>query len=148
MPDKIHRGYWALRFLEECGYPTTRQNRIAIVAWEAAEGGPQFPQAKFNPLNTTLRYGGSWQFNWVGVQNYPSLQVGLEATKRTLKRTKLVGYAPIRRALKKGDSAQRVLEAVENSTWGTGGLALRIIPDVTRDLDDDRQTYWHVPIGQ
>lgn len=147
----VMRDDWAGMFLRECGYPVTRENVLALVAWQAAEGGPNAPggQAKFNPLNTTLAWPGSTIFNYANVRNYPTLYDGLGATEKTLKKTRKVGYWFIRRALCKGDSAGRVLKAVERSTWGTGGLALQIIPNVRNDRDNnDGRTYYNVPIGQ
>lgn len=49
-------------------------------AWATAEGG----NAQWNPLNTTERYKGSWNYNTTGVQNYSKPIFGVMATVATL----------------------------------------------------------------
>lgn len=143
------RGDFAVALLKELGYPETWRNKVALVSWMAAEGGPSVdgswnpPQARFNPLNTTLRMPGSTDFNWVLVQNYTSFKQGVEATAKTL-RGRRVGYGLIRRHLRRNHEPIRTLRAVERSDWGTGGLALRVLPGVKDNYDD----YADKPIGQ
>lgn len=83
----------------------------------------------FNPMNSTLQRPGSRAINSVGVQDYVSFAQGVEATAETLNygaRKNVYGYRPIRRRLRFNASAKSVLEAVENSLWGTGGLAREV----------------------
>ncbi len=139
-PGIVTRGKWAEAFLDELGAPANRANLYALVAWIQAEGG----EAKWNPLNTTHDAIGATDYNWVGVKNYPSFEVGLQATIETLEygaERDLYGYRPIKRNLKRGRRAGKTLRAVEASTWGTGGLALRCLPWVKRSWEfyRDRQ---------
>lgn len=138
---KILRIDWAKSFCDELEAPRDKHNLWALIAWEAAEGGEN--GAKFNPLNTTRRMTGSTSFNWVGVQNYLKESDGLEATRKTLEEPGF-GYKPILDGLRAADSAASTLKALIHSSWGTGGLALRILPDVKSHWDE----YKNVPIGQ
>jgi len=144
----MNRGNFAYYFCKQIGVEIERgdEAQIAFVCWAAAEGG----KASFNPLNTTLWRPGSTNYNSVGVKNYPSFDVGVEATASTLNygadRFKY-GYRPIRRRFRKNRNAERILRAVEASEWGTGGLALRVLADVRagrQDFDVLRQ----VPINE
>lgn len=101
-------------------------NANALVSWAAAEGG----NAWWNPLNTTLYMVGSWDYNWAHVKNYGTFSVGLSATAKTLQQA---NFAQILAHLKAGDPAKQTLEAVEQSDWGTGGLALQVLPYVQKD---------------
>jgi len=127
----VTRAEWAKSFLKWADLPSTKHNLWALVAWESAEGG----NAKWNPLNTTQRWTGSTDYNAVGVQNYRTETDGLNATLKTIKQTpSYLGYVAIVDALRRDALAHDTLVAVENSAWGTGGLALRILHDV--------KTYW------
>jgi hypothetical protein len=145
----VTRGEFITEFLVRIDYPRERPNKLALMAWVAAEGGPSLDdswnpkQARFNPLNTTLRMPGSTSFNSVGVQNYVSFDQGLDATVKTL-RGKHFGYGMIRRHLRRAHPPWKTLAAVERSNWGTGGLALRILP-LVREM---YQRYAEKPIGQ
>jgi hypothetical protein len=139
----ITREQFAVRFLQAINAPVTDRNLWALVAWMQAEGST----AKFNPLATTQPMPGATNFNSVGVKNYVDLEQGVEATAKTLNYgadRDIYGYKPIRRRLRKNAWARNTLQAVEDSIWGTGGLALRCLPGVKR--------YWNVyrnmPIGQ
>lgn len=138
----VTREQYARAFLARINAPRLRRNLWALVAWMQAEGG----NARFNPLNTTLKMPGSTDYNSVGVQNYVTLDQGLEATVRTLTygaEHNLFGYRPIRRRLRLCRFAAYTLTAVENSAWGTGGLALQCLPGVKRDWDH----YRNLPIA-
>lgn len=140
---QILRIDWAKSFCDELGAPRDKHNLWALVAWQAAEGGAN--GAKFNPLNTTRRMPGSTSFNWVGVQDYLTEKDGLVATRETLEESDPdFNYAPILHHLRAADQAAETLKAVRASVWGTGALALRILPDVKRHWDE----YKSVPIGQ
>lgn len=111
------RTQWAAALLAMGGWPQTAANRDSIVAWENREGGG----GTNNPLNTTLVYGGSTPLagNSAGVQNYPSIQVGLEATLATLRGG---GYADIVMALSSGQGlCGRSFAGL--STWSGGGYS-------------------------
>jgi hypothetical protein len=131
------REEWATAFLEGIGAPVNRANLYAIVSWIQAEGG----NAKANPLNTTHEAPGATTYNSAGVKNYPTVAVGLQATIETLEygaERDLYGYRPIKRNLRRGRRAGKTLRSVEHSIWGTGGLALKVLPYVKRYWDQYR----------
>lgn len=134
---------FAQALLAEIGAPDTERNRWALVSWMQAEGSA----ARFNPLATTQDYPGATDFNSVHVKNYVSLADGVAATAKTLNYgadRDLYGYRPIRRRLRENAWARNTLKAVEESAWGTGGLALRCLRTVKRNFD----SYANRPIGQ
>lgn len=121
------RQQWADAFLKAIGAPVTKRNELVIVSWAQAEGGA----ANWNPLNTTHDAPGAWNYNWVGVKEYPSFEVGLKATADTLNYgadRNQYGYRAIRRLLRESARPKRTLRAIERSEWGTGGLALKVLP--------------------
>ena len=133
---------FARLLLPKVGAKPTKRNLWAFVAWAQAEGG----SASFNPLNTTLPKPGATNYNAVGVKNYKSLAQGVEATAETLNYgadRSLYGYRAIRKRLRGNSWARLTLRAVERSTWGTGGLALRCLPTVKRHWD----LYRNLPIS-
>lgn len=133
---------WARIFLDGIGAPATKRNRLVIVSWIQAEGG----DAQWNPLNSTHDAVGATDYNWVGVKNYPTLSVGLDASVATLEygaSHDLYGYRPIRKLLRAGARPKRTLRAVERSDWGTGGLALKVLPFARRSFEH----YASVPIS-
>lgn len=136
------REQWAKQFLRGLGAPVNRANLYAIVSWIQAEGG----DAKNNPLNTTHNAPGATDYNWVGVKNYPTVDVGLQASIETLEygaQRDLYGYRPIKRNLKRGKRAGKTLRSIESSIWGTGGLALQCLPWVKKSWDH----YRNLPIN-
>lgn len=110
---------WASALLSAGGWPQTACNLAAIEAWERAEGGNWENSAAYNPLDTTEPAPGSWSMNSVGVRAYSSWQEGFQATLVTLENG---NYPGILSALRAGDSAQSVADAVASSPWGTGGF--------------------------
>lgn len=103
----------------------TKHRARALYCWMYAEG----EGGRFNPLNTTLPRPGSHSINSHGVQSYVSFHQGVEATAETLNygaRKNLYGYRPIRRRLRFNVPAKWVLGAVEDSQWGTHGLAREV----------------------
>lgn len=139
----VTREDFARSLLKWMALPVSERNLIALIAWQAAEGGPTMPQAKWNPLNTTQPWTGSTQFNSVGVRNYATENDGLGATARTFKTTGQ-GYEKILRRLSRSARPRRTLAAVEASGWGTGGLAKSIVDDVKRHYE----IYAEAAIGQ
>lgn len=122
------RGNFAHDFLPRIGAVEHTHNLVAMMAWMQAEGDA----GRFNPINTTLGMPGSTDFNWVHVQNYVSYIDGVEATAETLNRgagKDEFGYEPIRHHLRRNSKAIEVVKAVEESAWGTGGLAVRVLEE-------------------
>jgi len=136
----MDRNDWAHYFIDKLGAVHGVNNARAIVSWIQAEGGT----AHWNPLNTTQKEPGSWDYNSVGVQNYPDFDTGLAATVKTILQTdKDLGYYRIVGRLRRAERPARTLRAVEASQWGTGGLALEVLPYVKAD-------YWkyaHIKIA-
>lgn len=79
------------------GIPHDRTNHAFLVAWANAEG----TSAKNNPLATTLKKPGSTGLsgNPDGVQEYPTPELGVQATADTIR-----NYPSILAALKRGAS--------------------------------------------
>jgi hypothetical protein len=112
---------WAKDFLTKIGMPITSENVRAIKAWEQAEG----TAARFNPLATTQAgFAGSTNFNSVGVKNFVSYQDGIDANAKVIQNGL---YPNILAALRRGDSAAAVADAIKHSPWGTGALVAKII---------------------
>lgn len=135
--EPMTREEWAKAFLKAIDAPVNRANLYALVAWIQAEGGG----AKCNPLNSTHDAPGATTYNYAGVKNYPTVEVGIRATAETLEygaTRDLYGYRPIKRNLKRGRRAGKTLRAVEASLWGTGGLALRCLPWIKKSWDHYR----------
>jgi hypothetical protein len=111
---------WALDFLARAGFEATPANVQVVVSWEYAEssGGG----GMWNPLNTTQGgYPGETDFNSVGVKNYPTRDVGVQANARVIHN----GYYPhvVERFLA-GDDARATADAITASPWGTGHIEL------------------------
>ena len=105
---------FAQQLLAELGAPATDLNLRFLLGWMAREG----TTAAYNPLATTLAMPGATQFNSVGVRNYPTLQVGVDATARTLRQN---NFAAIRADLLDGAGDQAAIEHAELLSWSGGG---------------------------
>ena len=116
---KVTQITWAQVFLKRLGMPMTADNVAAVVAWEMAEGGHWYNTAYYNPLNTTQSMPGATIFNSVGVKAYKSWAQGLEASVITINNG---FYGGILAALRRGNDAQAVADAVAASPWGTGSF--------------------------
>ena len=116
---KITQVTWAQAFLKSLGVPLTADNVAAVVAWEMAEGGHWYNAAYYNPLNTTQSMPGATVFNSVGVKAYTSWAQGLKASVITMRNGY---YGGILDALRRGNDAQAVADAVAASPWGTGSF--------------------------
>lgn len=111
---------WAKALLQQLGLPLTEQNVAAITAWELAEGGHWHNSAHYNPLNTTMPERGATAMNSVGVKAYLSWAQGFQATIATLRNGY---YTGILAALRAGNDAIAVADAVAASPWGTGNFS-------------------------
>jgi hypothetical protein len=116
---------WAQAFLAVDSLPQTACNLAAIEAWEAEEGGQWNNSASYNPLNTTYDGpGGSWlgdgkitaTINSAGVRAYDAWADGFTANLAALNNGL---YGGVLSALRAGDDAQAVADAVASSPWGT-----------------------------
>lgn len=108
------RSEFATALLSELGVPTTQQNLDFMQAWMAREG----TKAAYNPLATTLAYGGASGFNSVGVKNYGDFETGVKATAQTLLHS---GYDDILEGLRSGQGAWNASHGL--SRWSGGGYS-------------------------
>jgi hypothetical protein len=99
--------------LEKMHLPVTAKNLAFLDAWQQAEGG-----SPDNPFNTTQGAPGARNFNGVGVKRYPSMEVGLDATVKTLKNGY---YGKILSALQREDT-HSAANALRVSAWGTHNM--------------------------
>lgn len=134
--DHVSYGQWADLLLRVLGAPTCRHNEVVVVAWQAQE----FTQASWNPLATTHRMHGSTDFNWVGVQNYVSLEQGLAATKETIDHGReIYGYGAIVDDLKACSDPLSTARSIAASSWCPGCLngmyVVGVVPKVQADYD-------------
>src|SRR5271157_2267300 len=113
--------------LTRLGFTPTTLSVSDMLAWENIEGGHWSNSAKFNPLNTTLKYNGSSNAIDTGggawVQSYKSWSDGLNATVKTLQESQ---YSTIVEALHYGD--QNFGEVVSATSWGTGMFSVNVKP--------------------
>jgi hypothetical protein len=111
----ISYGEWASAFLTSLGAPVSRNNLVAVVAWEAAEG----TLATWNPLATTFTMPGNTTYNSSGVRNYLSKQQGIEASILTLRRPNH-GYDAIVAGLRSSAESMETGRAINRSDWCRG----------------------------
>jgi peptidoglycan hydrolase CwlO-like protein len=127
-------GQWAQTFLRAVPAPGTRENLVAVVAWETAE----YTRATWNPLATTYAMPGSTVYNSSGVRNYTSQEQGIQATIATLHRPNH-GYEAILSALAQGGDAMATAQAINASDWcrgcTNGAYVVSLIPTVRAYYD-------------
>ncbi len=131
----VSYGRWAELLLTRLGVPVCADNLKVVVAWETAEG----TAAAQNPLATTHVMDGATDFNHVGVKNYPSLVVGLDASIETLYGPESYGYGPIIGSLAACAPAMTTAQAINGSAWCrgcAGGMyVLNVVPLVQSDYE-------------
>jgi peptidoglycan hydrolase CwlO-like protein len=134
-PGHVAYGAWAGLFLRTVSAPGCRSNLITLVAWQYSE----FTQAGWNPLADTLAMPGSTTFNSAGVQNYVSLDQGLQATRYTLVNGVGLGYGAILSELGACADPMSTARAVNASMWcrgcGGGAYVVNDIPKVEANYD-------------
>lgn len=109
------RSGWARGLLAADGLPQTSCNMSAVLEWEAREGGGFGNQAHFNPLNVNPGAGAGWPgYSAIGAWAFPDAVTGLRYTVRTLNNGY---YGGILAALRRGNSAQGVCDAIMASPW-------------------------------
>jgi peptidoglycan hydrolase CwlO-like protein len=115
-PGHISYGAWAQQLMRTLGAPSCHSNLVVVVTWQYVE----FTQATWNPLADSLAMPGSTTFNSSGVQNYPSLAVGLQAVKTTLENGASLGYGAIVSSLARCADAMTTARAINASAWCRG----------------------------
>jgi len=115
--EHVTYGAWAGDFLRTMGVPSCKSNMVVVVSWQLAE----FTQAAWNPLATTHAMPGSTAFNTSNVQNFPSLAVGLQATKDTIVQgSPTYGYGAIVSTLSNCSDPMTTARAINASSWCRG----------------------------
>jgi uncharacterized coiled-coil protein SlyX len=136
--DHVSYGQWADMLLRIFDAPTCRENQVVVVAWQVQE----FTQAAWNPLATTHRMPGSTDFNGVGVQNFVSLEQGLEATKETIQNGwDIYGYGTIVGSLRRCDDALTTASRIAASSWCPGCLDGKYVVGVVPKVEAELETY-------
>jgi peptidoglycan hydrolase CwlO-like protein len=134
-PGHVAYGAWAGVFLRALGAPGCQANLTTLVAWQYSE----FTQAAWNPLADTLAMSGSTAFNSVGVQNYVSLDQGLQATRFTLVNGPAFGYGTILSDLVGCADPMSTARAINASMWcrgcAGGAYVVNDIPKVEANYD-------------
>ena len=134
-PGHVAYGAWAGLFLRAVGAPGCQANLITLVAWQYSE----FTQAAWNPLADTLAMSGSTTFNSVGVQNYVSLDQGVQATRFTLVNGSAFGYGAILSDLAGCADPMSTAGAINASMWcrgcAGGAYVVNDIPKVEANYD-------------
>lgn len=134
--DNVSYGEWAHAFLRVMGAPTCHENLVVAIAWQAQEG----TQAAWNPLATTHRMDGSTDFNSVGVQNFLSLEQGLQASRETIENGwDVYRYGAIIRSMRDCADPLDTAHAIADSSWCygcTGGqYVIGIVPAVEASFE-------------
>jgi len=126
LPDKTTSDDDFYKSILKClGAEPTKSNMLFMYAWRQSEGG----QAKNNPFNTTMKMPGATNISntSVGVKNYPTPEVGIEATCKTLKNGRdKYGYDKIIDGFKNDVGISKLSDAVINSKWGTKDLLRKV----------------------
>jgi peptidoglycan hydrolase-like protein with peptidoglycan-binding domain len=108
------------KLLENLGAPVSEENLKFVYAWRQAEGSG----GKFNPFNTTWDLPGSVSVNSHGVKSYETIEDGMEATLKTLRKPT---YGCIVNGLKKDIGADSIAKCESLKTWGTGDLVAQVL---------------------
>jgi peptidoglycan hydrolase CwlO-like protein len=136
-PGHIAYGAWAGLFLRTVGASECQPNKIALVAWQYSE----FTQAAWNPLADTLAMPGSTTFNSAGVQNYVSLDQGLQAIRSTLSNGAGLGYDAILSALAGCSDPLSTARAINASMWCRGCVGGEYVVDDIPKVEADYSLY-------
>lgn len=119
-PSGVEVGQFSRDVLAAIGAPATEQNMAVMSAWVKAEG----TKARYNPLATTRNAPGATQFNSVGVKNFSSYQEGVATTVGAITNGL---YGNVIAALRRGDDAYAVADAIKESPWGSGALVRSVL---------------------
>jgi hypothetical protein len=108
---------------KKLGVVPTNEKMKFFVAWRQAEGG----KALNNPFNTTktMKADGITNYNSVGVKNYPTIDLGIDATVNTLK---LRYYQDLMNKLNNNMvTAEELANSPDLKIWGTGRGVSRVL---------------------
>ena len=112
------------KILDGINAPHTDENFKFLYAWRKAESG----KARNNPFNTTQNMKNDFNisnYNSVGVKNYSSKNIGIDATVKTLTNGR---YKCIVNGLKNDKGAENIAACSSDlKTWGTGDLVTKVL---------------------
>jgi len=112
------------KILDGINAPHTDENFKFLYAWRKAESG----KARNNPFNTTQNMKNDSNisnYNSVGVKNYSSKNIGIDATVKTLTNGR---YKCIVNGLKDNKGAENIAACSSDlKTWGTGDLVKKVL---------------------
>jgi hypothetical protein len=112
------------KILDGIDAPHTDENFKFLYAWRKAESG----KARNNPFNTTQNMKNDSNisnYNSVGVKNYSSKNIGIDATVKTLTNGR---YKCIVNGLKDNKGAENIAACSSDlKTWGTGDLVSKVL---------------------
>ena len=136
--DNVSYGEWAHAFLRVMGAPVCHENLVVTIAWQAQEG----TQAAWNPLATTHRMDGSTDFNSVGVQNFQSLEQGLQASKETIENGwDVYRYGAIIRSMRDCADPLDTARAIADSSWCFGCAGGQYVIGIVPAVEASFETY-------
>lgn len=136
LPEK-----WIERVCDLLEIPQNHQTLRFFTAWQRAEGG----EARWNPLNTTLRLSGTvdWtdptDYNNIGVRNFEYAIAGVCATALTFQQRTNKGllFGGLLTSLRQAKTADKTAEQLvtENESqirlWGTDAtLMLEVLKSI------------------
>jgi hypothetical protein len=119
-PSGVNPTQFSSDVLKRIGAPVTGQNLAVMGAWIKAEG----TKAAFNPLATVRKAPGATDFNSVGVKNFTSYEQGVDTTVGAITNGL---YDDVIAALRRGDDAYAVADAIAASPWGSGALVRKVL---------------------
>lgn len=132
----ITRDQFAVQALGRIGKATSKNNVTSLVVWMDYEN----TQAYYNPFATERKLPGSTDFNAAGVQNYTTLDQGLEAFKETIENGY---YGSILDCLTASATPYQTCKAVYDSAWGS-----KPTPDLVNLVVNDWPNISKVAIGE
>ena len=105
---------WRYRLLHKMGASANSTTISCLNLWAKSEG----MDSRYNNwLATTMNCCGGVSINRVGVRAYPNLDMGVEATWRTLSGTR---YRGVVAAFRRGGPAMAIWRAIHDSPWCSG----------------------------
>jgi hypothetical protein len=119
-PSGVDPARFSKDVLARIGAPVTEQNMAVMQAWIKAEG----TKAQFNPLATVRKAPGASNFNSVGVKNFVSYEQGVDTTVGAITNGL---YDDVIAALRRGNDAYAVADAIAASPWGSGALVRKVL---------------------
>lgn len=115
---------WYEEFAHKCKIELHHHIIAFFKAWQRAEGG----SARHNPWNSTEPWPGATDYNSVHVKNYPSRIDGVDATVKIIHQS---NFAPLLKALQKGENPYKIADVLGHVPWGTSPS---LVKQILRDM--------------